>query len=241
MKRLLSLSIALNFLLLIIGSSFAYKRWRFRYDLIHRKGFVRYEKNAQYVEQTNLQSGYKAEKKIIMLGDSHVYKEHWNDLLDRGDIGNRGIGSDITEGYLHRLTYVFAAHPSIVFLEGGINDIWYGISEDSIMVHLRELTDTFQHAGIIVVLQTVAPLARSEARSSSINRKIIPLNNRIRKLAQCRHAPLIDLYALLQQNGRLPDSLSQPDGMHFRAAAYNRWKKEINRVLAVEHLDKPDT
>ena len=37
-----------------------------------------------------------------MLGNSNTYGVDWVELLDREGIINRGIGSDITEGFLNR-------------------------------------------------------------------------------------------------------------------------------------------
>ena len=58
-----------------------------------------------------------------MLGNSLTNRISWNELLVRDDIANRGIGSDITAGFINRINFVFNVKPKICFIEGGVNDL----------------------------------------------------------------------------------------------------------------------
>ena len=58
---------------------------------------------------------------VVMLGDSLTSNVNWSELFDRRII-NRGVGGDITDGYLQRLKYVYDLKPKKVFINGGTND-----------------------------------------------------------------------------------------------------------------------
>ncbi|MFT4019161.1 MAG: hypothetical protein QM668_19515 [Agriterribacter sp.] len=48
-------------------------------------------------------------------------------------MANRGIGSDVTEGYINRINDIFELEPKICFIEGGVNDLARNIPEDIII------------------------------------------------------------------------------------------------------------
>lgn len=234
--KLAVFSLILNFCLIGVALFFIIKRWHFQYLQDHPSSYPYYQDNPQFAEQVNIERAYTKSAKIIMLGNSHVYKAHWDELLNRGDVGNRGIGSDITAGYLHRLEYVFNAHPAICFIEGGANDIWYHIPEDTTIHNLSILVDTLLHAGIIPVLHTLAPFAVSEPRSNSFNKTVLSLNEKIKKMAEDKKVSYIDLYNLLSEKGTLAPIFAQSDNVHFTASAYLLWKNEIQIILNQYHL-----
>jgi lysophospholipase L1-like esterase len=171
-----------------------------------------------------------------MLGTSHVYKAHLDELLHRSDIANRGIGSDITEGYLHRLQYVFASHPKICFLEGGVNDIYEHIPIDSVITHLRKIVDTLTAAQIVPIMHTVFYVAAFYPGSSRFNKQVAALNKKIVALAAKRHIAYIDLNPIIAPGRVLLPQYCQPDGIHLNASAYLRWKDEIEKVLKQHNI-----
>jgi lysophospholipase L1-like esterase len=126
---------------------------------------------------------------------------HWDELLDRGDIANRGIGSEITEGYLHRLQNILAVHPAICFIEGGANDIFVHVAITVTIKNLGRLVDTLKQAHIIPVLHLLVPFAAFEPTSNKFNPAIRCLNKRIDQLAKEKGIKCIDLYTPLSQNG----------------------------------------
>jgi hypothetical protein len=62
---------------------------------------------------------------IVMMGSSLTQKSEIGlNCLKRNDIVNRGIGSDIAEGYWHRIYSVHQAqNHNMFFLEIGANDL----------------------------------------------------------------------------------------------------------------------
>ncbi len=230
MRILLYGSIFLNVILVLAGIYYAQRRWQFQNRII---SFHNYASNPQYAEQINLESVYFGEGKIVMLGNSHFYKAHWDELLSRNDVINRGIGSDITLGYLHRLNYVLNSHPSICFIEGGSNDIAFHVPLDSIISNLSLLIDTLRQCNIIPVLHTVIYAAKPYPNSETFNVQIDALNLKIQKLAHAENVDLIDINALLSEDGFLKDEFCQADHNHLTwHYCHNlKWKTEIEKVL----------
>lgn len=234
--KLAKFSLIINLILICLITFFVLKRWRFQYELDHPKTLPSYLDNPQYVEQLKIEPAYTRLVKIIMLGNSHVYKAHWDELLNRGDVGNRGIGSDITEGYLHRLEYVFDSKPDICFIEGGANDIWYHIPIDTTIHNLSLLIDTLRKANIIPILHQLVPFSIREPRSNKFNSSVVEVNKRIVLLAHQKKVDCIDLYSVLSENGYLAPQYSQQDGCHLTAFAYVKWKNEIEKILVKYHI-----
>ena len=96
-----------------------------------------YLKNGNYKVQIGMFNKYKtSHADVVMLGNSLTYNANWNELLGRKNIANRGINSDITAGYLHRLSYVYRLRPKLCFIEGGVNDVYAGYSASDIFRQL---------------------------------------------------------------------------------------------------------
>lgn len=225
-----------NILFILTGIFFVTKRALFQYKLDHPAILPSPWNNPQYAEQLNIEPAYIRPVKIIMLGTSHVYKAHWDELLDRSDIGNRGIGSDITMGYLHRLEFVMDSHPQICFIEGGGNDIALHISADTIVSNLGKLVDTLRTAHIIPVLHAIFYVAANYPASDWVNDRITTVNRRIRELAASRNIEYIDINPTLAPQNVLLPRYSQPDGIHLDAPAYLRWRDAIEKVLKTYNI-----
>jgi len=235
MVNALSISVGLNILLAAAAIFFTWKRFRFRQRLKKREFYQTYLDNPQYQEQINIQRAYCKPAGIVMLGDSHIYKARWDELLNRNDIAVRGIGSDVLTGYIHRLDQVLKVHPRIVCIEGGANDISFHQPIDSIVRRLQELTDTLTRSGIQVVLHTLPP--QNGKGMEKYNADIRQLNSRIEQMALYKRIPYIDLYRLFQKDGRLNPAFAQADGTHLVGEAYKLWAIEIQKKL--ETIDKP--
>jgi lysophospholipase L1-like esterase len=236
LSKLAIYSFLLNILLLLTGIFVVAKRCLFQYSLNHPPALPSYWDNPQYSEQLNIEPAYIRPDKIIMLGTSHVYKAHWDELLGRSDIGNRGIGSDITEGYLHRLQFVLDSHPLICFIEGGGNDIAMHIPADTIISKLGKLVDTLRTAHIIPVLHTIFYVGADYPRSAWVNDQITVVNKKILEFAAGRNVEYIDMNPTFAPADVLLPRYSQPDGIHLNAHAYFCWKDEIEKVLKTHNI-----
>jgi lysophospholipase L1-like esterase len=228
----LRLSLTLNILLVAVGGFFVLKRLYFDYRLAHPTSPFTYADNPQYAEQIRIMAAYRDTSAIVMLGDSHTFKAHWNELLGRGDVANRGISSDITEGYLHRLKYVFACHPRICFVEGGVNDLDRHIPDSAIIEHLRRLIDTLKTEGVTPIVQSVFHVSPAWPESNSFNARITELNLRIEVLARREKINLLDINPQIAPSGILLSRYAQQDGIHLTGDAYLFWAQEVRKEIA---------
>lgn len=228
LKRIAVVSVTLNLagVLFFVG-----KRYIFQHHMKEERKEHSYLDNPQYIEQVSIQGAYNKPANIVMLGNSHVFKARWDELLNRSDVAVRGIGSDVTAGYLHRIDQVLRVHPRICFIEGGANDLWYYKPVDSIILNLGRLVDTLKAAGITPVLHQLPPFARSEPTAVDYNARVRDLNARIRQLADRKGCYCMDLYSLLQEDGYLARTYAQPDGVHLTGEGYEAWARQINFFL----------
>lgn len=201
----------------------------YTYKFITVNKHYTYLLNPQYNEQTDLQSVYETKGNIVMLGNSIVYRVHWNELLGRSDVINRGIGSDIMAGYLTRLQYVFNVNPKICFVEGGINDLVKDIAIDTIVYNMRRLTDTLEHHNIRVILNSTIHVAASYPNSKEVNDKVKELNKRMK--LEFPNNTIIDLNGIIAPNEVLEAPYAQKDGIHLTSKAYLIWKDKILLTL----------
>jgi len=234
MRKALTISVGLNILLVATAIFFTWKRFEFQRRLKNSKIYHSYLDNPQYQEQVSIQAAYDKSANVVMLGDSHIYKARWDELLDRNDVAVRGIGSDVLAGYIHRLDQVLKVHPRVVCIEGGANDVYYHQPIDSIVYRLRELIDTLTRSGIKVVLHTLPP---NREKGQEYNAGIRRLNSRIEQMALQRRLPYIDLYRLFQKDGVLDPAFAQADGTHLVGKAYKLWAAEIQKKL--QTIDEP--
>jgi len=192
--------------------------------------------NPSYIELTDLYTAYSGQKDVVMLGNSLINRISWNELLDRDDIANRGIGSDITAGFINRINFVLNVKPKICFIEGGVNDLAQNINNEIIIKNLNTLLDTLQSNNVKPVLTTVTLVTKTYRDASNFNSKIKKLNNQIINLAISKKIDLIDLNPQLTDGDFLRTEYAIVDGIHFTSKAYGIWRKEIMKILEQEKI-----
>ena len=173
-----------------------------------------------------------------MLGNSLTNYANWNELLNRPDVANRGIGGDITAGFIGRLNYVISVKPKICFVEGGVNDISRGVHQDTIIRNLTSIIDTLQANGIKPVLTAVTLLTEEYKGQNPVeqNKKIKELNRRILQLVKDKNIKLIDLNPYVSDENFLIPEYAVEDGIHFTDKTYLIWKREVERILEQESI-----
>lgn len=192
-----------------------------------------YLDNPQYFSRIELFAVEKAQKSIVMLGNSLTEFGQWDTILERADVANRGIGSDITEGYINRMNYVFNLDPKICFIEGGVNDLGRKVPQDSIIRNLVILIDTLRRKGIVPVLTAVTYLADNYTAHDpkAFNSRVKSLNRAIKVLAKQKKVKLIDLNPKISNGSFLIKKYAIDDGIHYTEETYSLWGKEIIKVL----------
>jgi len=189
--------------------------------------------NPHYFKRMDLFATQKEQKNIVMLGNSLTEGGNWKNILLRTDVANRGVGSDVTEGYIKRINDVFDLNPKICFIEGGVNDLARNIPQQTIINNLKILIDTLRSQNIVPVLNTVTYVADNYRwiEPKTFNSSIKDLNRAIVIMAQQKEVILIDLNAQITNGEYLLKKYALEDGIHYTAETYAPWKNEIAKVL----------
>lgn len=210
-KFLLALSLLAN--VLLIGF--------FSYRYLYRsqpKTTFSYLDNYQYKEQTAIFSAYSSNCEVAFLGDSHIYKAHWDELLGTTAC-NRGIGSDIVKGMYNRISGVISSMPKYCFIHGGANDIELNINPDTTLHYYRGIVDSLLVHKIQPVIMEITHVGKDYPNSGIINERADRINARLKTLI----TPAIRI--------DVDQSDLQPDQIHLNASGYNKWKIEIQSYL----------
>ncbi|MBX3255882.1 MAG: alpha/beta fold hydrolase [Chitinophagaceae bacterium] len=197
-----------------------------------RKARYSYADNPHYFKRMQLFATQKEQKNIVMLGNSLTEGGDWETILKRTDVANRGIGSDVTEGYINRINDVFELKPKICFIEGGVNDLARGIPQYIIIGNLATLVDTLRGKGIIPVLHAVTCVAAHYRAidPGTFNSSIKKLNRAIEALAIEKKVMWIDLNGKITDGEYLMKQYAIEDGIHYTAETYSLWEKEIAKI-----------
>lgn len=137
-------------------------------------------------------------------------EQSWFDQL----VCNRDVAYSFNGGVPNRTTEQVDAHlgdtlkhkPDVVVILTGTNDILHDLPLDKPLALLAGMADHIRAAGAEPVFATVPPFNAAPDRAAEFNRQL-------RELARTEHAPLIDFYPALVQDGRYRDGLSA-DGLH---------------------------
>lgn len=199
-----------------------------------------YSDNPHYFKRMELFATQNDLKNIVMLGNSLTERGQWDEILKRTDVANRGIGSDVTEGYIHRINDVFDLKPKICFIEGGVNDLARSIPQETIIRNLAILIDTLRNQNVIPVLNALTYVADNykALNPQAFNSSIKDLNRAIKALAKKKKVRLIDLNRKITDGEYLLKKYTIADGIHYTADTYSLWEKEILKILNRLHLNK---
>jgi len=156
---------------------------------------------------------------------------HWNELLRRNDIANRGIGGDLAEGLYNRLETVYACEPELCVIECGINDIRVGISLEEYAYYMNAVVDSLQEHKIKPVVTHIMYLGCKYPKSDSLNRLVDVFNSRIEELGKQKGFDQIDLNKQMGPKGYMDDKYLLFDNLHLGADGYEVWGRELMKYL----------
>jgi lysophospholipase L1-like esterase len=197
---------------------------------------LRYLKNQNYQVQLGMYDLFTSgQADVVMLGNSLTYNANWSEILNRKNIANRGIASDITAGYLHRLGYVYKLKPKICFIEGGVNDLLSNDSVKNIMHNFISIVDSLRSHDIVPVIQSTLFVAAKYPRAKEKNKQIRTLDELLADFASKHAIEYLDINLLVSHNGFLRGDLTY-DGIHLNARGYALWAPEVERVLVKHEL-----
>ncbi len=192
-----------------------------------------YLNNWKYKQELGLYEYYKKKGQIVMLGNSITYRADWNELLNREDVINRGIGSDITEGFLARMDYVYSVKPKLCFIMGGVNDIVREINAETISKNLYEIARKLQEKDIKPIYFSILYVAENYPNYKDFNRSVKLANEKIKKMCSDNAIEYLDLNSTLSYNQVLKNEYSF-DGIHLTGLGYKKWREVILPIIERE-------
>jgi lysophospholipase L1-like esterase len=219
--------IVLTFFMFIYGTAVGnYKIFPFeqiQWIKAHTIGKIIADTNsAHYNDRVELFKLSNPKYPIVMLGDSITEYGNWNELLNRNNILNRGIGGDTTKGVLQRMEYL-GSEPQYCFLMIGINDLAAKETVENIFNNYLKIINTLQSKKITPIIQSTL-LTNNELKID--NKKVELLNEKIKELSKERNINFIDLNKKLAPNGILLKKYTI-DGVHLNTQGYIIWKNEL--------------
>jgi lysophospholipase L1-like esterase len=192
----------------------------------------KYTENYAYDARRSIFQVYKPKSiRIVMLGNSITYGADWNELLTRTDVANRGIGYDITEGFINRLTDVYSLNPKTCFIMGGINDIRMGISVNQIVQNYTKIVKGLQDHDITPIIQSTLYVSKEYRNWKKINKDVDELNTMIKEYANKEGLVFLDINSRLSKDSAL-DSIYTYDGLHLLGNGYAKWRDLILSTLS---------
>ncbi len=190
-----------------------------------------FAKNPLYIQETGLYDIYKTKKAdIVFFGDSHIKGADWNELLGREKVVGRGITSDVLEGYLSRLHYIYKLEPKICFITGGLNDIYGWIPVDKVFQYYTRIIRELRTKGIIVVVQSTLYTTKEWANAENRNPEVEKLNKLLKEYCNQEKIEFIDLNAKMSNGIYIKNSLVNSWG-HLNPRGYKIWAEEVEKVL----------
>lgn len=236
MKRF---SLYINFVLLALLAVIVY--WENYIPRLWQKIFpdnslAHYQQRPAYQQQLSRYAVYSKKAPIVMLGTSLTQDVDWNELLNRGDVINRGYGGDILAVLASRMPYVLAVQPQICFVEGGINDIDTGVPLDTSMQLLNGIADTLLQHNCTPVFTAVTYVTRQAPNQAARNKKIKQFNEALFELAERKGIFVVNNNPKMAPDGYLKTELAKSDGLHYLSSTYLIWKKNIETALTHKDL-----
>ncbi len=139
----------------------------------------------------------------------------WPSRLDAADsrlrlVLNAGVPGNTTMQMRRRLSQVYAAHPQVMFLLGGTNDLGFGYSQASIIANLRAIILDAKAHKIWVLVLLVPPQSSTYAAS-----RIDSLNAAIVAMARSLRVTYIDIHKPLTNSSGTFIGKYTSDGLHF--------------------------
>ena len=181
-----------------------------------------------YYNQKMAAFNYRGSCDIVFVGDSLTDYFQWNEVFLTKKVCNRGIGGDISEGVLNRLSDVVKLSPSKIFIMIGTNDITHNVANDVIENNIAEIlrklhTDLDETE---IYIQSILPTGSAEK-----NRKIITINKKIKRVCESINlCTYVDLYSDFVMNNEINPEYTL-EGLHLNANGYEIWINKIKSFI----------
>ena len=194
----------------------------------------KYEYNEFYYQRSTLFEMLPVDSDdIVFLGDSQTNGCEWHEMLGNPNVKNRGISSDVIQGFADRVQPIIDGRPAKLFILGGVNDISHDLTPDSIATAMRNLIVKVRRGtpATKVYLQSLLPIDNSFRRYKAMTGKesvIVETNKLLKKVAEETGATWIDIYSRMVDpaTGNMRKGLTN-DGLHLLGAGYAVWRDAV--------------
>ena len=167
---------------------------------------------------------------ILLIGDSLLAQENWNNLLSRRDLKNDAFGGAITQQILWNIERgELVSSPKIVVIDGGINDLLAGIPTQRVLKNYQQIIAVLRKRNIRIIVHLVLYTVDNE----EINKDVFVLNFLLKEYFECQKVEFIDMNLQLSDYKKLKSDFSF-DGIHLKDNAYKIWANEIKTKLPRE-------
>lgn len=144
---------------------------------------------------------------------------------------NRGVNGERSDQIAARFDRdVLAAHPQVVVILAGVNDVYQGRSVESVTAQLKGMYDKARAAKIPVIAGSIVPYNTATPEQ---NARMHAINDWIRaESAKDSNVTFVDT----RKAAAIPDNIdmlaSSPDGLHPSIAGYHRMGDVIASAIA---------
>lgn len=187
---------------------------------------------------TRRQAGFS----VVLLGDSLTDYGEWSEFewADNIQIYNRGIAGDTCRGMRDRLDSIEKLSPDCLFLMAGINNLSVAqplyVAEREYKLLVETIIQKLPNCQKYIF--SILPINNQIYKNRHIpdNTMIIKFNEFIRKFANEKHIPYLDLYAKMINSSGLLEEAFTVDGCHLSAKGYQVWYSVVRQVLLTQGI-----
>lgn len=176
--------------------------------------------------------GLKCNADAVFFGDSMTALGKWYEAFDEKTVVNMGIGGDTVSSLIARYDMISLVNPKKIFIMAGGNSLLgLNMSVEATALEFKELIRLIQEScpDSTIYIESLPPLVESDEKRKEYNKKIVPYNEELKKIADDTSSIFIDLYPLYN-SGNIAD-LTISDGVHFNDEGYDVWYNAIRSYV----------
>lgn len=173
---------------------------------------------------------------LMFLGNSLTQYFELAEFFPNARVKNRGIAGDLTGGVLQRLDAIVKDQPKKIFIEIGINDVFEGIPEDTILERYGRIVKILakECPKTHLYVQSLFPVSNNHDMlqaydTKSINNTVEAINKQLQSFVSEKNTdPMlsnrihyIDTYSPFNDGGLRKEYTI--DGVHLSAQGYVLW------------------
>ncbi|SHJ57014.1 Lysophospholipase L1 [Malonomonas rubra DSM 5091] len=169
---------------------------------------------------------------LYMIGDSHIDRAEWQELIGSKGVYNRGIGRDTVSGVRARLESSIGVSPKIIFIMIGFNDLARGFKAvDIIREYSKLLSDVkakFPESEVVVAsLLPIGALRDIKLKNSDI----FEFNSQLNALSIKKNVHNMKTPSFVYGQDKMLSPNFTNDGIHLNGSGYKLFGEEVQRLL----------